>query len=189
MKHRLSLAVLVVVSLSLAAGNAFATCPTPYTGPTFAGPNTWATYSQDQACYSTSGNVSSSSISCFTEPSWSFGSGTSSVSASFTVGANDWVGNPAHWEADSWIDFSSSGGTSADRIEFDVDVTHPNSTVSHYTVIYWSGVNGSLSSCNGAYWNYFTADVGDTITVTIAATNSGSANIVATVPRIFTTSP
>jgi hypothetical protein len=188
MKHRLAFAVLVV-SLSLAAGNVFATCPTPYTGPTFSGPYSWATYSQDQACYSTSGNVSSSSISCFTEPSWSFGSGTSSVSASFTVGANDWVGNPAHWEADSWIDFSSSGGTSADRIEFDVDVTHPNSTISRYTVIYWSGVNGSLSSCSGAYWNYFTADVGDTITITIAATNSGSANIVASVPRIFSTYP
>jgi hypothetical protein len=175
--------VLAVVTL-FGAGNALASCPTPYSGPYTSGPFSWADYTQDQSCYSTSGNISTSSINCFTNPSWSFGSGSSSVTTSFTVGAGDWVGNTAHWTAGARVDFSSTGGTSADRVEVDVDVTHPNYTVSHYTVIFWGGPQGSHSSCSND-WNYFTADHGDTITITIAASNSGSANIVVSVPSIF----
>jgi hypothetical protein len=178
----------VLIMLCLWAGSAFATCPTAPIGPTTIGPNTWTNYTQDQACYSTS-NASSSSISCFTEPSWSFGTGTGSASVSFTIGQNDWVGNTSHWTAGSWVDFSSSGGTSSDRFEIDVDVTHPNTTVSHYTVIFHSGLNGSISSCSGQLWNYFTANTGDTVTVTIATNKTSGGNIVVSVPQIFSNYP
>ena len=187
MKSRSLLAFLVVL-FSLGGGSTFASCPTPYFGPVVSGPYTWADYTQDQSCYYAP-NVAQTSISCFSEPSWSFGSGTHTASASFTIGTNDWVGNHNHWEASSWIDFASTGGTSADRFEIDVDVQHPNNSVSYYTVLFWSGLNGSISSCSGAYSNYFTADVGDTVTVTVSATNSGSANIVVSRPRIFSESP
>jgi hypothetical protein len=179
---------LVVLLISLfSIGSAFATCPTPYVGPYILGPTVYVDYTQDQGCYSTSGSVTATSISCFTEPSWSFGSGTSSVSTSFTLGSGDPVIDPTKWSAASFIDFSSPGSSVNDRFEIDVDVQHPNLTFSSYTVLFWSGLLGSISSCSNPATGYFTADTGDTIYVTVTAINSGSATIVISDPRIFNT--
>jgi hypothetical protein len=182
MKVKFAVAALVV-AVSLATGSAFASCPTPYSGPYYSGPYTWADYTQDFGCYSP--GLTQTSISCFSEPSWSFGSGTTSVSTSFTIGSTDWVGNPNHWDISSWADFSSPGGTANDRFEIDIDVVHPNNSVSYYTLVYWSGLQGSVSSCSGAFDGSFSATNGDTVIVSVTATNSGSATIVVSRPRIF----
>lgn len=189
MKSRIALAFLVT-ALSLSATSAFATCPTPYYGPYSVGPSTFADYTQDQSCYYTSGAISTGgSMGCSADPNYVIGSGGGYVLTSFTIGSGDWVGNPNHWEIDSWIDASSPGGTSADHFEIDINVTHPNNTVSYYTLIFWNGLMGSISDCNGGYGTYFTADHGDTITVIVGGANSGSANIVVTRPRIFSEYP
>jgi hypothetical protein len=179
----------LAIALLFTTGSAFATCPTPYAGPYYLGPYTYADYTQDQSCYYSSGNMSSTSISCFSEPSWSIGSGGGYVSTSFTIGSSDWVGNPNNWSISSWIDASSPGGTAADHFEIDIDVVHPNNSVSYYTMLFWNGLMGSLSSCSGAHYTTFSANVGDTIIVTVGGANSGSANIVVSRPRIFSQSP
>jgi hypothetical protein len=171
--------------LVFSAVNAFATCPTPPSGPYNVGYGPYMVYTQDQPCYTGTGSVTNTSIYCFYEPAWSFGSGNSYRQTSFTVGQNDIVENPNKWEIDTWIDFSSPGGTPSDNFEVDIDVQHPDWTVSRYTLLYWSGAYGSIDSCNGAKSRLFSANHGDVITITIRATNSGSANIVVSRPRLF----
>jgi len=167
---KLSLFVVVL----LVSGTAFATCPTP---PFF------CNYSQDQSCYTGSGNVSNATADCFGFPSFSFGSGTGYRQASFTIGANDCILNPNRFDVTAYIDFDSPGGTSLDNFEIDADVTHPNNTVSRYTILYWSGAYGSLSTCDyHATTGYFPATHGDTVTVYIRGTNSGNAKIKISVP-------
>jgi hypothetical protein len=179
----LSLAFVVVL---FSAGAAFATCPTPPSGRQGSYPYYLYNYTQGQTCYSTSGNVSSGASLCGTsDPGWQFGSGTSTASASYTLGQSDPILDPNDWEIDAWIDLTSPGGTSADRVEVDVDVTHPNNTVSYYTLYFWSGASGNLSSCNGGHYKIFSANTGDTITITVAATNSGNATIKVSVPELF----
>ncbi|MBV9494892.1 MAG: hypothetical protein JOZ54_11650 [Acidobacteria bacterium] len=179
----------VLVVLLCFSANAFATCPTPPTGPYMVGFTTFNDYTQDQSCYTTS-NTSAGSIACSGDPSWSFGTGTGSASVSFTIGAGDWVGATNHWSAGSWVDFTSLGGTSGDRFEIDVDVEHPNHTISRYTVIFHGGPNGNINSCSaGPIWAYFDADHGDTVTVSIGVTKTSTGTIVITRPRIFSQSP
>lgn len=168
------LAALAVLSFGL-AGSAFATCPTP---AFFCG------YTQDRACYTTSGNVTNSGIGCNPgQASWTFGSGNSYAQASFTIGPNDCIINPDHFYIGSFIEFSSPGGTPQDNFEINIDVTHPNNTVSRYTLLYWSGAYGSLTDC-GMHDRYFTATNGDTVLVTIRSTNSGNATLVVSVPQL-----
>lgn len=158
--------VAAISILLLVAQNAFAIC------------DTWT---QARSSYSGSGNVTNTTVSCYVEDSWSFGSGNSYRQVSFNVTS---VQNPAGWFIGSYIDFSSPGGTPQDNFEIDIDVTHPNNSVSRYTLLYWSGAYGSLSSCPN-HSRYFTADVGDSVLVTIRATNSGNATIVVSTPRIY----
>jgi hypothetical protein len=160
--------LLVVTLAALLAANAFAIC------------DTWT---QSRSGYSGSGNVTNvSGVSCYSTDAWSFGSGNSYRQKTFSVTS---VESSSGWWIGSYIDFSSSGGTPQDNFEIDIDVTHPDYSVSRYTLLYWSGAYGSLSSCDGIHYRYFTANVGDTITVTVRATNSGSANIVVTTPFIY----
>lgn len=177
---------LLVVLLCFSA-NAFASCPTPPAGPYTIGFHTYADYTQDELCYSTN-NVSPASTNCGSLSAWSFGTGTGSASASFLIGPTDWVGNTSNWEIDTYVDFSSPGGTVSDRFEIDVDVEHSNHTVSHYTVLFHSGLLGSLSSCTLQSIN-FTADHGDTVTVSISTNKTSSGNIVISVPKIFSNYP
>jgi hypothetical protein len=178
----------LLFSLCFAAETASAICTAP-TGPVFSGPRYWYNYIQAQSCYTRSGNVTNTSVSCFYEPSWSFGSGNSYVQYSFTLGPNDPIVNANHWEIGSWIDFSSMVQTPQDNFEIDIDVTHPNWTVSRYTLLYWNGAYGSISSCSGQRYRTFAANTGDTVMITIRATNSGSGNIVVSVPRLFNIAP
>lgn len=168
----------VTAIIALLAHNTFATC-TPPTSNQFG-----ISYTQDQSCYTGMGLVSSSSIYCFTEPSWDFGWGNPYRTVSFTIGPNDPVWNPNKFTVGAWIDFYSPSGSMSDSIQIEVDVTHPNNTTTNYTPVYWNGTYGSLSSCSGQQWGYFTANTGDTVTVTVLATNSGNASITVSVPGI-----
>ena len=155
----------IVSILLLVAQNALAIC------------DTWT---QPRSSYTGSGNVTNTTISCG-DDAWSFGSGNSYRQASFSVTS---VQNPANWFIGSYVYFTSPGGTPQDNFEIDIDVTHPDYSVSRYTLMYWSGAYGSLTDC-GIHSRYFTANVGDSVLVTIRASNSGSATIIVSTPRIY----
>jgi hypothetical protein len=90
------------------------------------------------------------------------------------------------WAIESWIDFTSPNGTAGDNFEIDIDVQHPDYSVSRYTLLYWNGADGSISACgHGPFSTYFYANTGDTVTITVRATNSGNATIVVSTPRLF----
>lgn len=156
--------IAMVSILLLVAHNAFAIC------------DTWT---QSRSSYTGSGSVSNTTV-CG-DDGWSFGSGNSYRQVSFNVTS---VQNPSNWFIGSYVYFSSPGGTPSDNFEIDIDVTHPNYTVSRYTLMYWSGAYGDLTDC-GIHYRYFSADVGDSVLITIRATNSGSATINVSAPRIY----
>ena len=73
-----------------------------------------------------------------------------------------------------------------DNFEIDIDVQHPDYSVSRYTMTYWSGAYGSIDPCShGGFDTGFSAKTGDTVTITVRASNTGSATIQVSVPRIF----
>lgn len=154
----------IVSILLLFAHNALAIC------------DTWT---QPRSSYSGSGNVTNTT-SCG-DDGWSFGSGNSYRQVSFSVTS---VQNASNWFIGSYVNFSSPGGTPQDNFEIDIDVTHPDYSVSRYTLMYWSGAYGNLTDC-GIHYRYFTANVGDSVLVTIRATNSGGATILVSAPRIY----
>jgi hypothetical protein len=174
--------LLVVTIMALLANNVFAVCPTPPTSNQFG-----AYYTQDQSCYTGTGTVTNSSISCFTQPSWIFGSGNASRRASVTIGPNDPVYNPNKFALGFWADLVSPSASRYDWLEVDVQVTHPNLTVNSYLIYYWNGTYGSVSSCTLEPPTnvFFTANTGDKITVVVGWGNSGNgANLNVSVPSV-----
>ena len=169
-KYVVAVAVAILAVSLFTAGSASASC---------------YTYTRPPSAYTLSGAVSSTTVSCSTDPAWAFGTGTSSYAiTSFTLGPNDPIANPNNWQIGSWVNFISPGGTPSDNFEIDVNVGHPNGTVSYYTDLYWSGAYGTIP-CRGPIVKTFTANTGDTITAYVRATNSGTATIQITVPDIF----
>jgi hypothetical protein len=179
---RLSLFAFLVAVLAISNGVALA-CPTAPSSLQGTYPNQWYDYTQAAACYTTSGNVGSGSDDCMSGTVWQFNSGTSTVTTSFTLTSSDPILDSTKWYITDTLKLTSPGGTSGDRIEVDMDVTHPNLSVSHYTLYFWSGASGNLAC--GSHSAYFTANTGDTITIIIAATNSGTATIRANVPTLL----
>jgi len=170
--------VTALLSLSLAA-SAFATCPTAPSPSGFYAYN----YSQDEACYSLTGSISSTSVACYTGSGWSFGGGYFSYAvASFTADGS-YLFNANNWAGSSFIYFDSPGATAYDWIELIAVVTHNNADT-RYSLFYWDGTMGSLNGCNEHY-GLFSASAGDTVSIKVYVSNSGSANIQASIPRVF----
>lgn len=165
--------------------SAYAICTSP-SGPYNVGYGWYYNYTQARSCYSGSGNVTNTTINCPGDDAWSFGSGNSYRQMSFTLTSGLPIENPAKWDIGSWVNFSSPGGTSSDNFEIDIDVQHPDYSVSRYTLTYWSGAYGSINACShGAFDRFFSANTGDIVTITVRASNSGNATIEVSVPRLF----
>jgi hypothetical protein len=181
--RKLSLISLFV--FCLAQASAYGICTSPQ-GPYYLFTGSYYVYTQARSCYTGSGSVTNVTSSCPGDDAWSFGSGNSYRQVTFTLTSSEPIVNANKWDIGTWIDFSSPGGTPMDNFEVDIDVQHPDYSVSRYTLLYWSGAYGSLSACGyGPHNRLFSANTGDTVTITVRASNSGTANIVVSVPRLF----
>ena len=143
--RKFSLVALLIVSMVQVS--AYGICTSP-TGPYCLWPGCYYNYTQARSCYTGSGTVTNTTISCPGDDAWSFGSGNSYRQMSFTLTSNEPIENPAKWDIGSWVNFSSPGGTSSDNFEIDIDVQHPDYSVSRYTLTYWSGAYGSMTRCS-----------------------------------------
>ncbi len=178
--------IAAVVLLSLTAVNASASC----------NPSIYFTYwyYEDPSCYTTAGNVTAHTLSCPNENGWSFGAygwlnSPSTATASFPVQSGH-VQNASHWTVQSWFQVSSPDQSWYDHVEINVDVLHSNGTHLYYnSLLSWNGTQGSDSGCNARTSSYFSANVGDTINVTVSAVNvSGNATIDIAAPFIISNS-
>lgn len=164
-----------VLLVSLTSANAWASCPDVF-GPYQSSQGPYYQYDILPSCYTLSGGVTRATFIC-ADPGFNFGSGTGQATMNFTVTSSDPIEDPTRWFIATRLKLSSPGGTSSDRFELDVNVTHPNNTVSYYTNYYWSGVNAPLN-CYTTGSN-FTANVGDNIQIVFTGVNSGTATILA----------
>jgi hypothetical protein len=124
-------------------------------------------------------------VNCFSGGGWSFDpTGLSYAVTSFTADGH-YINNANNWTAGSYIYFDSPGSSAYDWIELVAVVTH-NGYDTRYSLFYWDGTMGSLNGCNDHY-GIFSAVDGDTVSIKVYASNSGSATIQASYPRIFNT--
>jgi len=172
--------VLLVVVLAVYPASAFASCPTQ-TGPYQIAFYSWYDFDFDTSCASTSGNVSTATLSCFSFPGyqWNYGSGT--VDYQMTVPIN--VYN--NFSVAVYVDFSDPHSYSGDAIAATVIAMH-NTTVTHMeTIFIHQGNQGSLS-CTRFDSSSFTASPGDTIEVVMTGQSYYSdATMVISTPIVF----
>jgi len=179
---RTIITAVLALAVTFAVPNAFAGCPT-ITGPHAVGGAEWFQYDFDTNCASTSGNVSSTTLSCYSTPAYSFnyqsgGPFGGTVSYSFTADVTSSV-----WEADIFYDFDDPNVNWYNYLLATVTVTHNGSSSQYYIVIH-HGTNGS-ASCDRPYVN-FSAQSGDTITIDITGSNYYSnTSMKASAPTLF----
>jgi len=153
--------LLLVIILAVFPASAFASCPTQ-TGPYATGPFYWYVFDFDTSCATTTGNVSTATLSCFSLPSyqWNYGSGTADYQ--MTVPGNVY----SNFSVAVYVDFSDPHSYSGDAIAATVIAMH-NTTVTHMeTIFIHQGNQGSLS-CTRFDSSSFTASAGDTIEVVL----------------------
>jgi hypothetical protein len=175
-------AIFAIILTAALSNNAYAICPSIQTG--YCCGTYWYQYDFAAGCAGTSGSVSTSTLSCGSTPAYQFtGSGT--VSYAYTVGANDPIINSARWSAGLLVDFDDPNNSPYNTLNASVSVTHNGSTTS-YAILAWDGLTGD-TACDRDDYRYFSAVAGDTITVTITATNfnNGSTTIRAAAPFLF----
>lgn len=177
------LAVFFVAFIAAFPAPLYAACPTFRSGACCG--TVWEEYDWTLSCAGTAGSVSTSTLSCYSAPAYNFTGSSGSATYSYTVGASDPLYNTAKWSAGVFVDFNDTTNSQYNTLNISVSVTHNGSTTSH-TILNWSGATGDIS-CNRYDYFYFTAVVGDTITVTITATNfsSGSTTIKVGEPFLF----
>jgi|ERR1041385_7178527 hypothetical protein len=168
--------------LSLAAVSASALC----------NPSIYFTYQYYvlPSCYTTSGNVSSHTLSCSSEVGWSFGQAQQNAPATAIASFQPQTGhvqNANHWTVVSWFEVNSPDASWWDHAEINVDVRHSDNSHSYYnSLIWWNGSQASDNGCTSRTSGYFAANVGDTITVTVEAVNpAGNATINIAAPIII----
>lgn len=179
--------LLVVVCLLLGTGNAFATCHPSAYGPYTIGSLSYYLYDQPQNCYSLTSGVSNDVVGCNYVNGWSFsGAYLMNASTTFTLTSSDPIINSNKWLVGSNIEFNSPAADAYNWVQLAVYVYHPNNTVSQYSIFYWDGRDGTLSGCPERS-GYFSADVGDTVTIQINALNTAGGTIRASTPTLFNT--
>jgi hypothetical protein len=176
--------LLLVVILAVFPASAFASCPTQ-TGPHQAGVWTWYDFDFDTSCASTTGNVSTATLSCFSFPGYQWNYGSGSVDYQMTVPINVY----SNFSASVWVDFSDPHSYSGDAIAATVIAMH-NTTVTHMeTIFIHQGNQGSLS-CTRFDSSTFTASPGDTIEVVMTGQSYYSdATMQISTPIVFSTYP
>lgn len=161
---------------------AFAACP-DITGPYCLFAGCYYIYEQSPSCAGTTGNVSSTTLWCYSTPALQFGTGSSSATYSFVVGPNDPVSNNMTVDL-RYVEWSDPNASIYNTLTATVSVTHNGSTSSQT----FYSINGQTTqSCALSSYATFSAAHGDTITVTINTTIYNS-NVTAQVgsPKIFT---
>ena len=175
-----SITAVFVAAMMLFAPSAFAACP-DITGPYCLFAGCWYQYEQAPSCAGTSGNVSPTTLWCFNTPALSFGTGSSSATYSFVIGANDPAGN---MDVDlRYVEWYDPNNSIYNTLTATVSVTHNGSTTSQQ----FYSINGTTSkSCQLSNYASFSAQAGDTVTVTINTTIFNS-NVTAKIgaPLIF----
>lgn len=173
-----SLMVLALLSVGVAEEALAQTCPS-ISGPHSWGPRYWFDYAIAPGCYNTSG-VSSITSSCGFG-AWSLGN--SSASYSFTVGSQ--VLDATKWTASTRIYFNDTNNSNGNWVYFAVNVTHPNTTVTQYQIVSWSGTDGDITGC-ALSSGTFTANTGDVVEVLVLAQAAvGSPTISVEYPSII----
>lgn len=177
--------VLLTLLLPLSAGRIFAqTCPTPPTGPHEGGGVYWYNYTPDVSCWSSSGSVSSTTLSCYGTSGFSYGMGwVNKITYTFTIGPNYPVLET--WSADAFIEFNDPNDSIYNKIEIWAIVLHTNGTSTWYQLFSHSGPMGDID-CTRQGGN-FSATQGDTVTIEITSTKWYSNTIIkSSGARIFT---
>jgi hypothetical protein len=172
---------LVVLVLALAVPNAaFATCPTPPSGPFSSGGHSWYDWSPDPACLSTN-NMSGATLSCF-----NFGAYTPSLQqpswVRYTFTADQIYSN---WSSDAFIDLDDPNNSSANWVDAWAHVDHNGVNTSYHlysndgSIIDWG--------CERPYGTFSAVD-GDTVTIEISAyRNNSNTTIKIAYPHVFNT--
>ncbi|HEX2062070.1 MAG TPA: hypothetical protein VHK90_15115 [Thermoanaerobaculia bacterium] len=178
-------AVIATFLMALFPVNAFAGCPT-ITGPTFCCGIYWYTYSFDTSCAGTSGSVSDTNMWCYNTPAKAFGTGSSSVTYSYTIGASD--PDLSGWSADlRYVEWYDPNGSIYNTLTATASITRNGSTTSNTFL----SLNGTQSrSCSLEWVDLGNVQAGDTVTITIN-TSIFNSNVTAQVGRVqlWTTGP
>lgn len=187
-------ALIVVAVLSLTAVNAKSDCSSYATFGSIGGPfaSSWWEYYKAASTWSTSGNVTQTTLSCSTAEGWQFGyawlNTPATATNSFYVCSDAMIsGHTDGWTIQANLQVSSPDSSWYDHVEINVDVLHPNNTHSYYnSLIWWNGTQGSDNGCQARGSGTFSASPGDTINVTVSSVNpSGNATIYVSTPVIF----
>lgn len=161
--------LLLVIAMVVFPSNAFASCPTQ-TGPFTVGFFNYYEFNFDTSCATTSGSVSTASMSCYSLPSyhWDYGTG-SVVDYQMTVPINVF----SNFSVSVFVDFSDPHSDYQDAISATVIAMH-NTTVTHNeTIMLHAGNQGSLS-CTRFDSGTFSASAGDTIEIVMTGQSSHS---------------
>ena len=174
--------LLVSIALVLFPVTSYAACP-DYTcnlgpGPSGSCPNCF--YSFDTSCATTS-NVSDTTLSFCNWPGHQFLSGSGSVDYSMTVPSGH---GSSCKSVVVYVDFSDSTSSSQDAISVTVIVRH-NGSVTYADAYYFHDGTQGLLTCSLAGSSTFSAAAGDTIEVSVTATNTYGATIKVTPPLIW----
>lgn len=179
----LALFALALVPMSASAQSCSQEVDGPYSfgGPI---PAAYYVYTMPQCGWSTSSSaVSTTTLGCSAAEGWSIGNtgwinSPATITTSFTVGSQ--VVNPNQWQIQAHIQGSTPDASWYDYVEVDVTVTHPDNTWNSYSqLLYWNGSQGDDNGCQPRYSDYFSANTGDTITVTIQSGNPGGTGSIA----------
>lgn len=178
--------VAVCIAL-LAAGSASAQCVTITNGGGPAG-LTWYMYQISKGCWNALGNLSNANVGCSGDNGWQVGlvwSPPASIYAS-VVAQSGKVYNPAHWNVEVYWQTVSPDQSWWDYIDLTVTVTHPDLSQTIYSsLLHWNGTMASNDGCHALITPYFTANVGDTITMKMTSSNmTGNSTIITGVPRL-----
>jgi len=174
--------VFLMVASVLWTTSAFASCPTA-AGPFFFGSTiAWYTYDFDTSCGSTSGNVSSTNMWCYSKPANQWDSG--SVDYTMTVPANAYP----NFQVSVFVEFNDPHAEPSNAVSASVLCWHNNSLTHSETIFIHAGDQGSLN-CVRLSSSVFTASAGDTITVSMGGQNYDSdTTMQISTPTIFSLS-
>jgi hypothetical protein len=148
-------------------------------GPTYGCPNNY--YSFDLTCANPASGVSSSTMSCYTWPGYSFTGTPGTAVYQMTVP----TGHTSSCKVVRiYVDFTDNSGSLYDYLSANVTVIHNGSQQSSTTFFFHSGLDGSLE-CQLVDSSAFSAAEGDTIKVTYIGYNYYSDVMKVTPPLIW----